>query len=241
MGNDFLRIAVLDDSARDRQTIVEYLDRFAFESDLHIETRTFRDGLELLEDYQPIYDVIFLDIEMGGLDGMRTAEQIRLVDSETIFVFVTNNGQYAISGYSVNALSFLLKPVKYFSFAQEMHRCVERIKQSENDSLVFGSGSVLNRVSLAEIVYVESISHRNVVHTFSQDYSYSGSLKNLEAELGGSGFSRCNNCYLINLRHVVGVDRDEAVMSSGVRLKISRPRKKQFMEDLTDHVGKRVR
>ena len=76
--------------------------------------------MELLDDYRPVYDVLFLDVEMKHLDGMETARRVRELDKDVIIVFITNMAQYAIGGYAVGALDYVLKPVPYFAFSQQL-------------------------------------------------------------------------------------------------------------------------
>lgn len=231
------RIAVVDDEARARQVLLGYLSRYQEEHDVVFDVRTFEDGAAILESYRPIYDIIFLDVRMAAVDGLATAEQIRSVDSEVILIFVTNLAQYAVKGYRVNAMSFLLKPTTYFSFSEELTRTIRSLGSRKTASVLVGSGNQLRRFSVSDIVYVESKKHQNIVHTMSESASYTGALRDLESELGQSGFFRINSYYLANLQHVVGVLGQDAKMSNGDALRISRARKKDFMAALTDYLG----
>ena len=117
-----IHIAVVEDDQNYADQIMSYLDRFAQENQLDIRTQCFRDGMEIAEGYTPVYDVILLDIEMPLLDGMSTAEHIRQKDPDVILIFITNLAQYAIRGYSVNALDYVLKPVGYAAFAMKLQK-----------------------------------------------------------------------------------------------------------------------
>ncbi|WRS30951.1 LytTR family DNA-binding domain-containing protein [Actinomycetaceae bacterium MB13-C1-2] len=231
------RIAVVDDEASARANLLEYLDRYQLENDQKFDVRVFEDGGALLENYQPIYDIVFLDMHMPAVGGMATAEAIRLVDDQVILIFVTNLSQYAVKGYRVGAMSYLLKPVTYFSFAEELTRAIRSLESKETDSIIVGAGSALHRVNVPDIVYVESKKHQNIVHTLSETFSYTGALRDLEQQLSGKGFYRINSYYLANLQHVRGIVGQDAKMSGGDLLRISRARRKEFMMALTDHLG----
>ena len=114
------RIAIVEDDPQEAAKLRGYAERYAAESGKPLEITLFSDGEDIVTDYRPEYDIIFLDIQMKRLDGMSAAERIRLLDADVVLIFVTNMAQYAIRGYAVDALDFLLKPVPYFAFSQEM-------------------------------------------------------------------------------------------------------------------------
>ncbi len=89
----------------------EYVRRYTRQYGTEFEVTVFADGVDILEDYRAVYDIIFLDVEMKHLDGMTTAERIRQMDADVILIFITNMAQYAIKGYAVGALDYVLKPV----------------------------------------------------------------------------------------------------------------------------------
>lgn len=233
-----IRIGVVEDDEAYRTTLLDHLARYDAEHGVQLHVRTFGDGAELVDGYRPDFDILFLDVEMAQMDGLEAARRVREVDTDVIIVFVTNMGQYAIKGYEVDALSYLLKPVPYFAFAQELGRSLARLQKRETRGVVISVNNTLVRLDPAEIVYVESVKHRITVHALDREYAFSGTLKALEEELDGLGFYRSNNCYLVNLRHVTRVDQSTSVMVNGDELQVSRPRKKGFLEALADHIGR---
>lgn len=235
-----VRVGIVDDSAEARLVLTRYLERYEEDHDVSFSVTQYSDGYEIVEHYRPDFDLLFLDIQMDGLDGFSTAESIRRTDSQVIVIFVTNMGQYATRGYAVDALSYLLKPTSYFAFKAEIDRCLRQLSRVRKDALVVGTGTLLRRVALADIVYVESIKHKIVVHTVDEEIAYSGTLKATTDALSNKDFYRSNSCYLVNLQHVRGIRGEDAEMSNGDVLKISRPRKKGFMEALTGYLGGRL-
>ncbi|MDR1189429.1 MAG: LytTR family DNA-binding domain-containing protein [Bifidobacteriaceae bacterium] len=235
------RIGIVEDDATSRLLLRQYLDRYSKETGAELKVMEFADGLKLVERYRPDFDLLLLDIDLPGLNGFAAAERIRRVDPAVIIVFITNITQYAIRGYEVDALSYLLKPVHYGAFAREIRRSLDRLKRRTGDWLVLNVDRGLVRVLLADVVYVESVKHRMTVHTTDDDHpacSVFGALKTMEAELDGKDFFRCNSGYLVNLRHVLAVTRDSTVRLTGGReLTVSRPRKKAFLAALADYLG----
>jgi DNA-binding LytR/AlgR family response regulator len=109
--------------------IANFVNRYAEENNMRIRTYCFSDGDEITDNYQTIYDLILLDIQMARLDGMKTAEYIRTLDEDVIIVFITNLFDFALRGYSVNAMDFVLKPVSYFSISQQIKKSEDLMKK----------------------------------------------------------------------------------------------------------------
>lgn len=231
-----LRIAVVEDDPACAAILREHLDRFSRDSGEELRVVCFSDGMDIVEDYRPAWDIIFMDIEMPHLDGMTAAERIRGIDPSVVLIFITNMAQYAIRGYAVDAMDYVLKPVSYYAFALKMKKAVELIRSRIRASILLPVDGEVRRVPLADILYVEVQSHYLHYHTAQGEYTMTGSLKEVEKQLSGQDFVRCNSCYLVNLRHVTGV-RDGAAVVGDAELQISRPKKREFLRRLTDYVG----
>jgi DNA-binding LytR/AlgR family response regulator len=234
-----IRIGIVEDDVASARLLVEHLRRYEREHGEDFAVSLFEDGSKVVAGYRPDYDILLLDIQMAEMDGFTAAEKIREVDSDVIIVFITNMAQYAIRGYEVDALSYVLKPVPYFAFSQEIKRSLQRIRRRSADYLMLSVDGALVRVDTAQIVYIESVKHRLLVHTTDGLHSTVGALKTMEAQLEGKNFFRSNSCYLVNLRHVTGVKQSTCQMVGGHDLTISRPRKRAFLDALTDYVGGR--
>ena len=122
-----LRIATVEDDANDLEALRTHLSRYEKENGLKFQVTEFRDGEDIVTDYSADYDLILMDIEMAFLNGMKAAEKIRELDKDVIIIFITNMPQYAIQGYKVNALDYMLKPISYFSFSESMGRALHRV------------------------------------------------------------------------------------------------------------------
>ncbi len=232
-------IAVVEDDTTSSTIIINHINRFSKENNEHIEIFAFEDGDEITSDYEAKYDVIFLDIEMKRLDGVLAAKKIRTFDKDVIIIFITNMPQYAIKGYEVEALSYLLKPVPYFAFQQELAKSIERIYKRKKQYILLKTDNGMVRMGVSDIFYIETMKHYLIIHTKSGVYKMKSSLKKLIEELNNSFFCLCNSCYLVNLDEVTGVSGDNIIVN-GDNLKISRPRKKSFMEKLASHFGGRL-
>lgn len=153
-----------------------------------------------------------------------------------MIIFITNMTQYAIRGYEVDALDYILKPVSSFAFCQKLWKAIGRMRKRESKYLTVSVKGGMVRLNVEDIYYVESVGHNLIYHTASEDYIVSGTMKKAEEELQDQDFSRGNKCYLINLKHVDGI-KEKCAVVRGNMLQISRPRMSSFMQDLTRYWG----
>lgn len=239
-GSVLLHIAIAEDDPDYAQKLQEYLEQYSQEKGEPIDITFFTDGDEIVEGYQAKYDLLLLDVEMPLLDGMTAAEEIRKRDSEVVIIFITNMPQYAIKGYAVDALDYVLKPVSYFAFTQRLERAVARMKRREKKFIVIPVKGGSHKIDISRLYYVESQGHTLLYHTANGTYSSRGTMKEAEAQLGGLHFCRGNSGYLINLEHVGGV-KDGFALVQGEKLQLSRPRRNAFLEALTDYLGEVVK
>lgn len=231
-----LHIAIVEDDPKYQRELQTAVERYARKHKEPIRTSIFSDGDEILENYTANYDIILLDIQMRRMDGMRAAERIRELDTNVILVFVTQMVNFAVQGYAVNAMDFLIKPISYPSMERVLRKAVALCKKHTQYITVPTSKGLL-RLDAQKIYYFESYSHRIIVHAEEgKEYQLRETMRKMEETFGPHGFFRCNNCYLVNLSFVESVELGTVVVA-GHQLAISRPRRKAFMEALTNYLG----
>ena len=231
-----LRIAIAEDTLDDRNKLKEFIDRYSRESGEACYISEFSNGSELLKDYHPVYDLILLDVKMPVIDGLETAIELRAKDTAVLIMFITNMAQYAVKGYEVDALDYVIKPISYYPFALKLRKVQRIFRERSQASRMIPFEGELRRVPVSSILYVEIADHKLCYHTYEGDSTVTGSLKVLEEELKEHHFARCNNCYLVNLIHVRSIT-PELVFVEDTPLKISRPRRKEFMQALSNYYG----
>lgn len=231
-----LRVAIVEDEAECREVLRDMISRYAEEQQKQIRVQEFSDGSELVDNYKPDYDILLLDIEMPHLDGMKAAEKIRETDQDVVIVFITNMAQYAIKGYEVNALDFIIKPVNYSTFSMRFTRAIGRVKNREGRRVCLYLPDGPKWIDSREIYYIDIQNRMLHYHTPEGVYSVRGTLKDVQEQLADWNFVKCNQCYLVNLKFVSEIKKNFVVVA-GTELEISRRNRNAFLAAVTDYLG----
>lgn len=227
-----VRIAIVEDEEKYFNVLEGYIQKYIDDNNDEINYAWFKTGVDFLEKYHSDFDIILMDIEMPGMNGISVAKDIRNVDTSVLIIFITNMAQYAIHGYEVDALDYVVKPIEYYPFSIKLRRAIRIIREQAGNSIMLPFPEEDRRIPTKDILYIEVHSHTVVYYTYYGESVATGTLRELEEKLKNDCFARCNSCYLVNLRHVTGI-KDESVLIEGTKLKISRSKKKDFMNQLS--------
>lgn len=232
-----LKIAVVEDQQETRECLCRYIRQYTEEQGIRAEILPCNDGAVIAEGYQPGFDIIFMDVEMPQLGGFGAAEKIREVDQDAVLVFVTNMAQYAIRGYEVDALDYVLKPVDYYQFCTKLSRAIQRVQRKKGGQVALQlAGGGIQLLDTGEIQYLETRNRMLYYHTAKGEFAVRGSLQSAEKQLAAYHFVRCNQCYLVNLSYVCGIENDFALVGDA-RLEISRRQRASFLTAVASYVG----
>lgn len=233
-------IAIVEDNDNSAKVIISHIEKYIEENQIQLNIVRFNNADEFLANYQQIYSVILMDIQMPGTDGMSAAYKLREIDKTVSIIFITTMVQFAQKGYEVNAISFMVKPVNYYDFSLKFKKALDISVMNENRNITLNTKNGICRISTDKIIYVEIIKHRLFYHLVDEVIEMTGVLSEVEETLKEFGFLRCNQCYLVNPKFIVSVKGKEVFVGS-TNLQISRPRYNQFMKDLTNWYAGRIR
>ena len=225
------RIAVIDDDARIRERLTAYLNQYASEHGEYFQVTAFSFPGLFLTNYKPDYDLVLMDIDMPGMNGLDAARRLRELDERVVLLFITNLAQYAIKGYEVAATDFLVKPVSYRTFEQKLTRALRYVPESSRPNLLIKTEDGTVTVELDDILYIEVQGHYVFYHTLKETYRVRGSLKQTVEEISDDQFFVCDKCCIVNLACVEAV-KGNAVVVAGEEVNVSRPKKKALMDAL---------
>lgn len=232
-----LSIAIIEDEDTAADVLCSYLDKYSKDNNTVFSVKRFYDAYGLLDNYKPIYDIIFMDIVLPKINGMEAAEKLRFLDKNVVLIFVTNMANYAVKGYEVDALSFIIKPVAYESFAMKMSKAINTVSRHKSFDISIPMDGAIKVISASKVYYIEISGHYLIYNTEEGKFKSRGTLYMIKSQLEAENFSQCNVGYLVNLKFVSGVKGDIVSVGSD-DLRISRKRKKEFINALTNYLGR---
>lgn len=217
-----IRVAIVDDSERDALFARELLARWARERDVEVRVEHFTSAERFLFAYgeNRAWDILLLDIEMGQMDGVSLAKRIRADNSAVQIVFITGFADFVAEGYEVSALHYLMKPVQEQKLFSVLDRARDALRRAER-MLMLPTAGAIERIPLSQVMYVEAFAHTVTVVTPTQ--SISGKLSITEAEkLLGDGFVRAHRSYLVGLKYIARLTKNEVLLDNGTVLPLAR-------------------
>lgn len=218
-----MNIAICDDEQVQRELIEKYIREWAAVSKVMPLIAVFESSEAFLfqkEDYPP-FDLLILDIEMGGINGMELAGKLRSQNDRSIIVFVTGFEQYMSMGYEVEALHYLLKPLRKEKFFAVLDRCAE--KCPEGEKLVFKTDKGMLAVQPSDIWYLEASGHNTLLHVRDQSYEVREGIAKVKQQfLADNVFCACHRSYFVNMQYVSAIEKGVLVMDDGAVIPVSR-------------------
>ena len=227
-----LRIGICDDEVGARDALRFSLERLLREDDgkVFYDFSSGEGVVRWLTKHAGELDLLFLDVELGGISGMETARQIRQRDSNLMIVFVTGYADFVFDGYAVGAMDYLVKPVKEDKLKRVLCRAQELLESLKPQIFVVQNAEGLYRIARKDILYLSSDRRLVKVLTVGREYSYYGRLDEAESSLG-PGFVRIHQRYLVHAGSVSKIEKNHVIVGD-VSLPISRALLKSAMAAL---------
>jgi len=228
------RIAICEDEAVFRKTQEKICRRILEKQNIEYSISVFESGAALWRDYTDAvrYDLVLLDILMDE-NGVELARKIRTCDTEAAIIFITSNPDFALQGYDVNALHYLLKPLD----ADRLERLIasDYQRRFQNNYLVFKSGTQTHSVPIKDIICIETVSRRAAITLPDMVIEYPGTLSELLSN--NPQFIRCHKAFAVNIDNIRNLTKTDAVAVNGKLIPVSRT----YLKDVQKALVKRMR
>ncbi|MCR4675019.1 MAG: LytTR family DNA-binding domain-containing protein [Lachnospiraceae bacterium] len=228
-----MRLAIIDDELEVRQKLLSFIERFCEEHKKDIKVDMFSSGEELLSRYEEEstypFDIFLFDIEMDGLNGLETAKKVREKNQTSVILFITNMAQYAVNGYEVEAIDYVLKPVGYIDFSVKLEKALRKADVKKPHHVILHTKDGITNIVTSKLMYVEVLSHDLIYHTKEKDYRLRGRMKDAQEELSSHGFVRIHKSYLVNVGFISTFRLTEIILED-IKLPVGRAYKETAME-----------
>lgn len=228
-----MKIAICDD----QQIFVDRLKNLI--TDNEAEIYLFNTGDELLKS-EINFDIVLLDIEMPGIDGLGTAAELYKRNKKTLLLFITSHREYLTKGYEFRAFRYVLKSEPDEFVRQNIQDAIEEYRNYDFYITVNYKGTVAKVLS-TQIIYIESLGHTITIHTENKDYIGQNKFKDICDLLAQHGFVQCHKSYMVNMRCIESIEKNSCInIINGVKIPIGRKYNANIIDSYLEFMDRRV-
>lgn len=233
-----LNIAICDDEKTSIDRIADKISNYCAAKNIDFNVDTYNRGEELLGVDTTDFDIIFLDVDMGTMDGIDTAREIRKRSKEVVIIYVSGYVQYAPAGYGVKAFAYILKNDIDALFDSVMDEVVNEIEQTADIYKLRIENKDVT-VVLKDIVFIESFNKTVDIHHIRGDkYTVKSQINDIYRELKPKGFLQIHKSYLVNMQHITCIKNYIVTLSNGCELTASQRRWKDIIANYLEWKGR---
>lgn len=228
------KIAICDDDVTTLHQLKKYIENYA----IHFEIDIFQSG-EALLNKKETYEIILLDIDMKGINGLETAKRIRVYDKTVRIIYITNYSDYTVFAFGVHAFAYLLKPVKEEQLYQQLNEAFEYMKQPEEEMLEFITEEGLVRIEVHDILFFEYQERKVLMRTKDRTYSMRRKITELAGELKEKGFAMPHKSFIVNLYAVRQIKGYDLILINDARIPLSQKKSNEFRKALNCYLSEK--
>jgi len=225
-------IGICDGEQTVRSLLSGYVEQYHAETGMEIRLLSYNTGEKLLQNYILEMDLIFLEIPFRNINGLKIAERIKSKDSRVRIVFLTTVLTYVLEAYETGASNYLLKPLSYAKFCQELSRVREEKSNFESIFFLEENRKGLYKIYLHQILYIETNGKKTLIHTRQEDILSNKQMKQHEQFLPEASFVRCHVGYIVNLRYFHKLEGNSLKLTDGSEIPVSRNRRRQVLSQI---------
>ena len=237
-----MNIAICEDNIEELNIINEYIEQWSKNNNIKVKIDKYQSSESFLfewTDYNK-YDIVFFDIKMKKVSGIELSNLVREKNKAVDIVFVTGMIEYALHGYKVSAMQYLLKPIKQDDIYSCLNKVLERIDSTDESSkfMIIKTPKKSMKLNYDEIYYFEMFSPNIVIHTIKEEIALRKKISEIEKELKSSSFIRCHRSYIVNLKYVKSISKKTIILENEVNIPLSRNKYKEVNDYFINYLCK---
>jgi DNA-binding LytR/AlgR family response regulator len=218
-----MRICLVDDESTQLDYLKLIIEKWANKNNTDMKLDFYHSAEEMLFESNQSYpfDMIVLDIQMGKMNGIELAKKIREIDKNIVIAFISGIADYVYEGYEVQAIRYILKPVKE-NEVEKLLDYVLKHKTKENKYLILSVSGENIKVNYDDILYFESMGHYIIVHLEKEEFEYKYNISDLCHDLVESEFIRTHRSYVMNIKYLEKITKKECLLTNNITVPLSR-------------------
>ena len=232
-----MRIAICDDEAQIRELLKKRITKYCFTHNVELNLQMFENGENFINQNYDDIDVVFLDVDMPGIDGLETAKAIREKNRDMLIVFLTAYSEFVFESFKVDAFRYLVKPVPDHEMTETLDAIIDKLCAPE-ENLSFQFQNEMYSIRYSDIIYIEGMRDKIWIYCKDMTYRWRGTLKNLNELLQDKGFFQVHRSYIINMNKIQKYNSQTVVMESDYEVPISKYRLDDFKEEYIKYWSK---
>ena len=217
-----LHIAICDDEENEIEYLKHAVEDWARKEDILTNIERYASAESFLFEYEECknYQILLLDVEMSGMTGIDLAKKIRQNQDNVEIIFITSHFEFIGEGYEVDALHYLVKPVKASKVEEVLSKAKQKIESGEPSIIIHYNGEIV-KIYEKEILYLESLSHYITIYTKDKEYKIKANISTFAQELS-EDFYQTHRSYLVSLKHIMRISRDSVILDNGGQVPLAR-------------------
>lgn len=228
-----LNIAICDDEQISIDKIYSKVSQYCVSKNISYSVHTYTTSMDLVSSDLNNINIIFLDVDMKGMNGIDAAKEIRKVNKEVIIIYVSGYIQYAPEGYQVKAFAYILKNNIDALFDSIMDEAINELQFNEDVYTVKINNEEFD-ISIKDIVFIESFDKELVINCVNEKFTIKGQLNDIYAELKNKGFLQLHRSYIVNMMHILRIKNYIITLSNGREIKASQRRWREIVTEYLD-------
>ena len=218
-----MRICLVDDDSTQLDYLKVIIEKWSNKHNINTDINFYHSAEEMLFENNESYpfDMIVLDIQMGKINGIELAKKIRETDKNVIIAFISGMANYVFEGYEVQAIRYILKPFKDKK-VYELLDYVNTRKGKEDKYFILSVSGEKKKINYDDIIYIESMGHYIVFHLENIEYDYKYNISDLCLELSESEFIRTHRSYVVNLKYIEKITKNDCQLINNIKVPLSR-------------------